>query len=252
VYPFLIDPNLGIPTYLLVISLTYCLCILWVVSRAKRSKMSPTITLDFCLAIMIGGFIGARGAHILLEQWDYYWNDPIRILYVWQGGFVFYGGFVGALLGSIFVFFKNKIKQRGQWLDLFAPVLEFGYAIGRLGCFFGGCCFGRSCDLPWAITFPEGVDAPAGIPIHPTQLYAVILGLMVTAIILVVQKFKVLKVAGQSFSLWLILHGISRLLVEQFRDDWRGEMIVGLSVSSWMSLLLIIVGISLLKRRLVK
>ena len=110
-YPFLIDPNLGIPTYLLVISLTYCLCILWVVSRAKKSKMSPTITLDFCLAIMIGGFIGARGAHITLEQWDYYWKDPIRILYVWQGGFVFYGGFVGALAGSVYIFIRNKIKS---------------------------------------------------------------------------------------------------------------------------------------------
>ncbi|MCB0393601.1 MAG: prolipoprotein diacylglyceryl transferase [Bdellovibrionales bacterium] len=247
-YPFLFDASLGIPSYLFIISLTYCIGLLWVVKRAKKYNHSVPITLDFSLAIMIGGFIGARLFHIVFEQWDYYAADPWRVFYIWHGGFVFYGGFIGALLTSFVVFKIRKISNWGPWLDLFAPLFPFGYALGRVGCLLAGCCFGSECDLPWAISFPDGVDAPAHVPIHPTQIYATLLSLIDMTIVLTAQRKRWLPVPGQSFYLWLVLHGIGRLLVEQFRADWRGDMIVGLSVSSWISLAVLVSGIVLLAR----
>src|SRR6185312_1101301 len=127
-YPLLrITPNWALPTYLVVISLTYCLCIYLVYRRAQNIKAEKAnldvgIALDICLAIMLGGFIGARLLHVFYEEPGYYFEKPMRVFQVWQGGFVFYGGFFGALIAS-YAFIRKKNESFVKWADFFAPVL---------------------------------------------------------------------------------------------------------------------------------
>ncbi|MCB0351653.1 MAG: prolipoprotein diacylglyceryl transferase [Bdellovibrionales bacterium] len=256
-YPFIvISDSLAIPTYLLTISLTYCLCILWVFIRAqKHPEINPTVALDVCLSIMIGGLLGARSFHVLYENYEYYSQYPMDVFKLWQGGFVFYGGFIGALLATI-LFLRIRRESFWVWADFMAPVLAFGYALGRIGCFLNGCCFGRECTLPWAIEFSY-TGLPTGLR-HPTQLYATLWELGVVVVLLLLEWRRNVKPldnhsdikadnpktattrTGQLFLLWLFLHSIGRLIMEHFRDDFRGENYLELSISSWMSIFIII------------
>lgn len=213
------------------------------VRRAEHQNLDRHTTLDLSLAIMIGGFLGARALHILWEAPNYYVARPLAILEIWRGGFVFFGGVIGGILATEWIFRKKQL-ERGPWQDLFAPVFALGYAIGRLSCLAAGCCYGRSTDLPWGIVFPQGLEATAGIPLHPTQIYAFLWELSLFFVLFRLEKKRPqrLTAPGSLFMIWLIGHGFGRLLMEHFRADERGSEIFGLSISSLISLVLIICG----------
>lgn len=218
-----------IPTYYLILSAAVCLALLWVTRRSEILGLSRQRTLDLSLIVMVSGFIGGRLFHVFYENFDFYLEDPTRVLYFWNGGFVFYGG---ALLSGLCVFIYLRLtepKFLKRYLDLFAAPLSLTYILGRIACFFAGCCYGRYCELPWAINAR-----------HPTQLYAVFWELGTLILLLAIEKtaikdrVKPLKGAGSLFYLWILLHALGRLVMEAFRDDFRGPTL-GLSISSWIS-----------------
>ncbi len=231
-----ISDELKLPTYLVLCSLAYCLCLFWLVPRAKKLNYNITTALDLSLVIMVTGFLGARLLHIIYEEPQYYLDHPSQIYKFWQGGFVFYGGLIGVLFGC-YLFLKLKKESFLKWADFFAPMAPLGYAVGRLGCFFKGCCYGKICDLPWAVHFPHIL--PHGLSRHPTQLYVVLWEVILLFLILKLEKTKTLKRGGLLF-FWLLLHSSGRIFMEFMRDDPRGDMIMGLSVSTWISFLLIL------------
>lgn len=190
---------------------------------------------------MISGLIGARGFHALYENLDYYLKYPIDIFKLWQGGFVFYGGFFGALIGAI-IFLRMRKESFWSWADFMAPILAFGYGVGRIGCLLNGCCFGRECMLPWAIEFSH-TGLPAGLR-HPTQIYATLWELCAVVILLFLERRRKIRPAslqtGKLFLLWLFLHSTGRLIMEYFRDDFRGEIYFGFSISSWISIMILV------------
>jgi phosphatidylglycerol:prolipoprotein diacylglycerol transferase len=231
------SPHIHIPIYLVVMSLAFSLSIVYFYKRAIKLNLPPKISTEISIMVMIGAFLGSRLFHIVFEYPQYYINDPVEVFKVYKGGFVFYGGLIGGLLTSYL--FVKKIKQNYlNWLDCSAPVLSLGYIIGRIGCIFAGCCFGRECDLPWAIQFPQGVEAPANILLHPTQVYSILIECSVWFSLFIIEKKKPMK-SGSLFAVWLLLHSAGRLVVEQYRGDFRGEPVLGLSVSSLISLILI-------------
>lgn len=243
-YPLIpISSTLNIPTYYLVLSLTVSVSLIWLVWRADRFHLSRKVTLDLSLIIMVTGFIGGRLFHILYEDFDYYRENAARVFYFWNGGFVFYGG---AILASLFsmLYLSYRVKSAyAEYLDLFAPVLAFSYILGRCACLLAGCCYGRYCDLPWAV---------AGR--HPTQAYAALWELGALMILLGIEKVpqaqrkpRFLSYAGAVFYLWVVLHAAGRLVMETYRDDFRGPSL-GLSISSWISILLILLSGYLLFR----
>jgi phosphatidylglycerol:prolipoprotein diacylglycerol transferase len=249
-YPLItLSESIQLPTYLLIISLIYCFSLLWLVRRAKALKLNPNHALDLALAIMVGGLIGARGMHVFYENPNYFLDHPAEIIKVWNGGFVFYGGAIFAFLAALGVIYLKKINFF-IWADVFAPLAPVGYAFGRLGCFFNGCCYGQVCELPWAVNFPH-LDGAR----HPTQLYAFFMEIALFLLILLVQKKRSqmqsplttwLKPQGQLFFLWLSGHSINRIIMEAYRDDFRGESIFTLSISTWISLSLFIISLSFL------
>jgi phosphatidylglycerol:prolipoprotein diacylglycerol transferase len=237
-YPvFYPSPHIHIPIYLVVMSLAFTISIVYAYKRAIKLNLPPKISTEISIALMIGAFLGARIFHIIFEYPQYYIDSPLEIFKFYKGGFVFYGGLFGGLLFSYL--YVKKIKQNFfNWLDCFALVIPIGYMIGRVGCIFAGCCYGKECSLPWAIRFPQGVEAPADIPLHPTQIYSILIELIIWAGLVFVEKSredKKLK-AGTLFFVWLLAHGVGRIIVEQFRGDFRGQPILGLSISTLMSL----------------
>ncbi|HWU43113.1 MAG TPA: prolipoprotein diacylglyceryl transferase [Bdellovibrio sp.] len=220
------------------------ICLLWITRRAKKFDLPIATILDLSLIIMVFGFVGGRLMHVFYESFDYYQEDFLRIFYFWDGGFVFYGGaLLAAVFGALFLQFKDS-QNFEKYLDALAPVLSLSYAMGRIACLFAGCCYGRFCDLPWAV---EGR--------HPTQAYA---SLWEFATLFVLLGFESVSAkhrrphkfgrSGNIFFLWMVLHGVGRLIMEYFRDDFRGPT-WGISISSWLSFLIIILGLYLLLRR---
>lgn len=244
-YPTLsLTSEIQIPTYYLVLSFTVCLGLLWSVRRADHLDLSRSTTLDIGLIIMVAGFFGGRLFHVLYEDFPYYREQPLRVLEFWNGGFVFYGGaLLAAFLGFIYLR-KKAPTQIGAYLDLLAPVMALCYAVGRIACLLAGCCYGRFCDLPWAIAER-----------HPTQLYASLWEAGVLLILLGLEKGRELPKSenlfqrtGSIFYTWISLHALGRLLMEHFREDFRGPQ-WGLSISSWISVGVLTLGLYLLFKK---
>lgn len=200
------------------------------------------MAIDIALVTMGAGFVGARLMHVFYEEPAFYKEHPLQILALWSGGYVFLGGLGAALLAAAF-FCDWRKEPFWLWADLAAPAGALAYAIGRIGCFLNGCCYGRLCDLPWAV-------AMNGEHRHPTQLYASLWeGLLAWGLVMAEPRLS--KRPGALFGLWLALHGLGRLLMESFRDDPRGPLLGGLSISTWLSSVLIVAGLGLLLQRLV-
>lgn len=234
--------GLEFPTYFLVISLIFSAGIFAFVQRAESLGLDRNTCLDLSLVVMIAAMVGARLTFFAIELPAQLLSNPLAVLRIWEGGFVFFGGALASTSAGI-VFLRIRRQPLRPWMDAIAPVGALGYGLGRIGCFLAGCCYGRSCNLPWAAVFPAGVDAPAGVPIHPAQLYAVFWELFSGGVLLSIERFRVGKLqTGSLFYLWMILHGLGRLMMESFRADPRGPSILGLTISGWISLVLLLSG----------
>ena len=257
-YPLIyITSTFSLPSYLLTISLSYAFGLIWIVKRAQQRGFTRNLALDFSMLFMVTGFIGARFTHVLFEAPDYYSEDPRKIFMFWNGGFVFYGGALFAFL-SCLIFAKRRRVPFLTWLSIFAPVLSLGYIIGRVGCFMAGCCYGKECNLPWAVVFPAGVEAPAIVSRHPTQVYASLCEFL-TLLVLLLLESRGRKASAQQrsqptqllinqpgflFFIWMIGHGIGRTIMEHFRADDRGPLFLELSLGTWISIFIVICGFS--------
>lgn len=228
-YPWIVIGPVVIPTFFVVNAIIASLAFLWTMNRADKSKSNLKFVADLTFILMVSALIGARLFHVFYENWDYYKIHPLNIFFLWEGGFVFYGGFILALI--VGVLFARRYQQDPiEYLDLYAPVISLSYGLGRIGCLLTGCCFGKYCDLPWAINSR-----------HPTQLYSTVWELGVLCLLLGFEK-KSRRPVGFIFALWMLLHSLGRFLIEFFRDDFRGPSAV-LSVSSWISLILFILAL---------
>jgi phosphatidylglycerol:prolipoprotein diacylglycerol transferase len=234
-----------IPTYYLVISTVVCLCLLWIRQRAVAREFKHRLVLDLSLLGLASGFIGARLMHVLYEYPQLYIQEPWRIFDIGRGGYVYYGGLLTGL-GTAWIFLKfKKVSDIGAYFDLFAPVLSFGYAAGRIACLLSGCCYGPVTSLPWGLGV---LDENGAFQIRqPTPLYATLIESGVLIFILWAEKRRVTQAgssrnalmhlssdSGGLFFLWLFLHSTARFFLEFLRDDFRGPHYL-FSISGWIS-----------------
>jgi phosphatidylglycerol:prolipoprotein diacylglycerol transferase len=143
-------------------------------------------------------------------------------------------------------YLKKHCLPLWKTTDVFAPSLAVGQSLGRIGCFFAGCCYGKVCDLPWAITFTDPKSlAPTGTPLHPTQLYEALATFMIFLVLLQMGRGK--KFDGQVTWMYVLLYSISRIATEQFRGDPMIALPEGLlSVSQWIATILIGLSVGML------
>jgi phosphatidylglycerol:prolipoprotein diacylglycerol transferase len=238
-YPF-IHFIVPISTYFLVISIACTLATIWFIKRAEKRNLNRLTAIDLTITLLVGGVIGARLFHVFYEEPSFYFDHPLAVFEVWNGGFVYLGGVVGAWIAAS-IFCQIKREPFWFWADIAVIPISFGYAVGRIACFLNGCCYGKYCELPWAVFMQGGYR-------HPTQLYASFSEFLIVFILIKLEP-KV-RLSGSLFGSWMVLHALSRLLMEHFRDDPRGPLTAGLSLGSWMSLALLAGGLYLLAQAL--
>jgi phosphatidylglycerol:prolipoprotein diacylglycerol transferase len=193
--------------------------------------------MDLSFGILVAAMIGSRVLFIIVN-WDEYAHDLAGVFEFWKGGLVFYGGFIGAVAFSVWYMRKHEMPFF-EYADVMAPTVAIGQALGRLGCFSAGCCWGGACDASYvfAARFPPDSLAyqsqaanhviPPGalttIPIHPTQLYES-LGCAVLFLFLTYWRSRK-RFHGELLALYLMLYAPLRALVETFRgDEERGRV----------------------------
>lgn len=211
----------------------------WVSSlEFQRRGLSEKLLGNIFIAGMIGGIVGAKLLYLLenvpIEELT---SNPVPYL-LSRGGLTFYGGFFGAILLVWIVSYMNKANL---WTigDAVAPALALGYAIGRIGCLLVGDDYGVPSDLPWAMAFPKGLP-PTTEEVHPTQIYETIL---MGIVFVFLWKIRTKDVStGWLFSIFLILAGVERFLIEFIRNTTPSP-IPYISIAQLMALAIVIVGV---------
>lgn len=233
-HPILISWGpLSVRTYGALVALAFVLGVALLRWLGRERRIPDVFLLDLATVLVIGGLIGARVLYVLLS-WDFFRMHPLDVFKIWQGGLVFYGGFLAAAAVGVW-FVRKRRMPLGTIADLLAPGLALGQAIGRLGCFAAGCCYGRPTTLPWAVRFmnPESL-APLGVGLHPTQLYESAGDFGIAILLAFLVRTNRLR-AGSVFWIYVVLYGVLRYGVELLRGDDRGAVVAGLYPSQWIA-----------------
>jgi phosphatidylglycerol:prolipoprotein diacylglycerol transferase len=191
---------------------------------AEANDLDPNRVSSLALWVLLAAIAGSRLVFVFLEPAAFI-QSPWKVFFFWEGGLVFYGGVAAGFITGVLLARRWKIPFF-PLIDCFAPALALGQAFGRIGCFLAGCCYG----LPWegglcAVVFTDPHTlAPPGLALHPTQLYSSITLFIIFGISLLIWRKR--RFAGQVFFTYGLLHGVARVVIEQFRGDWRGEALV--------------------------
>jgi phosphatidylglycerol:prolipoprotein diacylglycerol transferase len=234
-------------TYGLLLAAAYLLGLQFALVRARSRGLDPNRVMDLGIWIIVSALLGAK-ALLLIVEFDKFSGDPRELLNLARSGGVFYGGLIAAVVVALWYLRRHKMPV---WTvtDVFAPGIALGHVIGRLGCLFAGCCFGRPTTVPWAITFhnefaARNVGTPLGIPLHPTQLYEAGAELLILGILLATER-RGRPYPGRTFWTYMLLYGVSRFIIEFYRYDPRG-MVGMFSTSQFVSLLIVPLSIVML------
>ncbi len=222
-HPILINiGSFNLYTYGLFVALGF-LAAMWISKlNAKPHDISAETITDIFFVILVSALMGARLLYVLIN-FNSYKDNLLGIFQIWNGGLVFFGGFIGAVAACI-VYLNKKNLDIWQTADIISPGIALGHAIGRIGCLFAGCCYGKTCELPIAIKFTnENSLAPLDVFLHPTQVYSMVSNLILFSILLWLQKHK--KFNGMVFLIYIMLYSLFRSIIEFFRGDFRGDFI---------------------------
>ncbi|MEP7238137.1 MAG: prolipoprotein diacylglyceryl transferase family protein [Ferruginibacter sp.] len=225
----------NIYSYAFFVTLGVLISALYIKNAAKK-ELDISISNNFYYLTFIAGFAGGK-LLFYLEHPIQYFNNPGLLITNFNGGYVYYGAFIGCLIMAVGYFKKRDIPVF-HILDIlvFAPIITDG--LGRVGCFFAGCCYGSPTTTFVGLVFP----ASDNIAVHPTQLYEVVLMTLLFIFLLQVTKRK--KFNGQIFFLFMGVYAIGRGGLELFRGDERGFKYAGiLSQAQFIGVLLSIASI---------
>lgn len=265
-------PNPGIPIfgYGLMMCLGFVSATLLAARRATKVGFPPETIWDLTFLFLISGVGGARLFYLIQHGDRVFANCQTAADYLKaainlpDGGLVLYGGVIA---GAVVYWWFCRSRKLEAWKlgDLIVPSIFLGIAFGRVGCFLYGCCFGDRCELPWGVEFPgprwdnsfEGSvpfkaqlqrgflpeDSTVSLPIHPTQLYSVIDGVLLC--LLTLAYYPIRARDGSVVTLALLTYPLTRFFVERLRGDEMGQFGTSLTIAQWISLLMLAGGIGL-------
>jgi phosphatidylglycerol:prolipoprotein diacylglycerol transferase len=240
-----------LPTYGTLVALAFLAGLYITLHFAKRAGLKTDPIVNLAIYTALAGLLGAKIAMVLFDFRKYRTGEfKLFSLETLQSAGVYQAGLV---LGLVMAAWYIR-RQHLPWLttlDVFAPGLAVGHAIGRIGCLCAGCCWGIATHVPWAITFrnPQAwqlTGVPLGIPLHPTQIYES----LAEAIIFVILVWRIRRphAEGMIFGLYLILYSVSRFVIEFYRFHEQ-PLELGLSLTQWMSIALLLLGVWVLLNR---
>lgn len=232
--------TLEVRSYGVMIVVGFVLAVWWAMRVAPRYGIDPEQILDFVLLTALGGIVGARLVYVALD-WRDFLSQPVHILYFWEGGLSFHGAVIGGGLAVAFLAQRKGIPFL-RLADVLAPSVALAYAVGRIGCFLGGCCYGVPTDVPWACSFRDPFNPHIHTPpSHPTQIYASLSNLLIFALLARMQKPP--HPTGKVFWAYLVLYGVYRFVVEFWRIGATSTVLaLGLSDAQWVSIGMVLVG----------
>lgn len=244
-HPFLGSLKLGhwvlhLPSYGILLALGFSAAYIDSVFKARRLNLDLKHIERLYILIVFGAIAGSRLFHVFFEQFDYYLQNPLKVFFVWEGGYTLYGGLLFCAV-CVFTYTRAKKIPFLTFADVAAGATAIGISLGRVGCFLAGCCWGKPTTLPWAVRFdhPDTFCAVTHIPLHPTQLYeaCAAFGLYL---------YLTWRVRHRQYEGQILFHGVVgyaliRFVVEFFRgDESRGAIFDGLlSYSQLVSLLIL-------------
>ncbi|MBQ8296195.1 MAG: prolipoprotein diacylglyceryl transferase [Ruminococcus sp.] len=248
-YPLIRIHHGFIGTYGICIAVGCTFAVLLALFNCKYSKLNRYDLIECAAFIFIGAVVGAKGLYLLIEP------DTVAALFrengfntdtlltAVQGGFVFYGGFIGGLIAVILYALSQK-KSVWLYLMTIAPAVPLAHAFGRIGCFMAGCCYGVPSER-FGIAFTQAIGAPNGIKLFPVQLLESAL-LLILALIMQIYFCKTKHRHCVTF-VYLFAYPVIRIITEQFRfDDSERGIYLGLSTSTWISIAIFAAGLVLL------
>lgn len=246
--------NFAPPTYGFLVALGVLSGLFVTVRLAKSQKIDPDSAWNLGVLVVLAAIVGAK-VLLIINDFGFYMSHPREIfsLSMIQAGGVFYGGLIAAIATAVYYIRKYHMPPL-RTCDTFAPGIALGHAIGRIGCFSAGCCYGKPTSHFWGVTFTNPLahsfsGTPLGIPLVPTQLIESVVEFANFLILVWLLKHK--KFEGQVIGSYLFLYGVARYFIEFLRDDpERGSMFGGLMTGTqFISILLVIAGGILWLRR---
>lgn len=228
--PILLHLPFGIPLYAYGFALTMSVLIgrLLALRLAERAGIERRLADQCAMWTLIGAVVGARLLFVVTNLGEF--HHPLELFKFSNGGIVAYGGFLGGLAGAI-GFCRVRKMPLLVWADCVVPALCIGLAITRVGCFLGGCDFGREWDGPWAVRFPVGSPAfvqqvrlghlipfaTESLPVQPTQLYESLAGVILLVLVITIGRRK--EMPGHALAVFAMGYAVLRYLIEIVRDD---------------------------------
>ena len=225
--------------------------------RARRERLEVSYVYGLAIWLFLGGALGARVLFVVTNPGTV--HSSMELIMNGQGGGVFYGCIMGGLAGTLW-YWRRSGFPFWPMADVAAPALAVGIALGRVGCFLGGCCFGSPCELPWAVRFPAGSHAWQGqveqgilplaaefsLPVHPTQLYAAFAGVIILAVLSA--YFPHRRRDGEVMALLMVLYPLTRWPIERLRGD-EAPIFAGMTLSQNISVVLFVLGLIVWSQR---
>ncbi len=230
--------------------------------RARLEGLEPTLVMDLAFWLLIAGIGGARLFYVVQYPDRVFGGrqgfDLVKsALNLSQGGLVLFGGLLGGA-AAYFIFCYRRGIHPLRLGDIATPSIFIGIGFGRIGCLLNGCCYGGRCELPWAITFPQGSvpwqamaergfldpDSPMTFALHPTQIYSSINAFLLAWVVTAFYPRR--RHDGETFALGCILYSITRFTIEYLRNDELGQLGTGLTISQLVSIGILITGIGVL------
>src|SRR5258708_7242823 len=241
--------QLTLYTYGVLLAAAYLLGLKLAMVRAKKRGLDANRVLDLGIYIIISALVGAK-LLLLVTDFRAFTSDPRELLTLARSGGVFYGGLILAVTVAL-IYIRKVGLPLWTTTDAFAPGIALGHVVGRFGCLFAGCCYGKQVAQPhwWTVTFTDpfalaNVGTPLGVPLYPTQLFEAGAEALILGVLLWTEK-KGRPFAGRTFWLYMLLYAISRFIIEFYRGDERGT--VGMfSTSQFISILLVPLAIVML------
>jgi len=210
-------------------------------TRPVAEQVTEVDVDDFLVWATAGVILGGRIGYILFYRLDFYLDNPMAMLAVWQGGMSFHGGFLGVVLAAA-LFCRRRGIPMLLFGDLMACVAPIGLFFGRIANFINGELIGRVADVPWAVIFPHGGSDPR----HPSQLYeAGLEGLVLFIVLMLLSGNEIVRRRhGTRIGVFMVGYGLARSFVELYRepDAHLGFITGGATMGQLLSLPMLLIG----------
>ena len=235
-----------LPAYGVMVAAAFLTALAVVARLARREGRDADTIVNLGIYCAMAGIAGAK-LNLILVDWERYAANPSELfsLATLQAMGIFYGGFLAALAVAIWNMRRKRLPLLAT-ADLFAPGIAIGHAIGRIGCFAAGCCWGTQCDRPWAVTFtnPDAAaltGVPLGVRLHPSQLYESLAEFAIFAYLY--WRARRPHAEGAVIGQYLVLYGVTRFLVDYVRNQEQGHPLGGpFTIAQTISLALILLA----------